>query len=255
VGAYGSAAIELVVTLFMVLAGVNFALHFKLLRGKPLEVLRDSELRLYGFVLGGGTVLLASDLLLTGRAGDVASALRLGGFQTTTIVTTTGYATADFDTWSAFSRALLFMLMFVGGCAGSTGGSVKVVRAMIVCKKLVVDLKRMVQPNAVLPVRVGRRAIPEEVVTSVTTFLIMFMSVFAAGGLILAMFGLDLVTAYSASAACLGNIGPGFGLVGPTRTYAPLPPPAKLVLVGMMIIGRLELYTVLVTLLLGRGRM
>jgi trk system potassium uptake protein TrkH len=252
IGGYGSAAIELVVTLFMVLAGVNFALHFKLLRGKPLEVLRDSELRLYVFILFAGAVLLASDLLLTGRVGDVLSALRLGAFQSTTIVTTTGFATADFDAWPAFSRALLFALMFVGGCAGSTGGSVKVVRSMIVCKKLVVELKRLVQPNAVLPVRVGRRAIPDEVVTQVTTFVIMFVTVFAAGGLILSMFGLDLVSAYSASVACLGNIGPGFGLVGPTQTYAPLPAPAKLVLVAMMIIGRLELYTVFVTLYLSR---
>jgi trk system potassium uptake protein TrkH len=250
VGAFGSAAIEMVVTLFMVLAGVNFALHFKLLRGRPLQVLRDSELRLYLFVLLAATVCVSGDLLRSGLQSDWLSALRLGAFQVTTIVTTTGFATADFDAWPAFSRALLFALMFVGGCAGSTGGSVKVVRAMIVCKKLFVDLRCMVQPNAVLPVRVGRRAIPDEVVTSVTTFLIMFVTLFAAGGLLLALLGLDLVTAYSASAACLGNIGPGFGLVGPTATYAPLPAPAKLVLVGMMIIGRLELYTVLVTLFL-----
>jgi trk system potassium uptake protein TrkH len=252
IGAFDSAAIELVVTLFMVLAGINFALHFKLLRGKPLEVLRDSELRLYVFVLFAATVLIASNLLLTGREGDILSALRLGAFQSTTIVTTTGFATANFDAWPAFSRALLFALMFVGGCAGSTGGSVKVVRVLIVFKKLAVDLKRLIQPSAVLPVRVGRRAIPEEVVASVTTFLILFVTTFAAGGLILAMFGLDLVTAYSASAACLGNIGPGFGLVGPTLTYASLPAPAKVVLTAMMIIGRLELYTVLVTLFLSR---
>ena len=246
------AAIQLVVTLFMVLAGVNFALHFKLLRGKPLQVLRDPELRLYLFILATAALFLAGDLLWTGRALDGAEALRLGAFQSVSIVTTTGFATADFDAWPTFSRALLFALMFVGGCAGSTGGSVKVVRAMIVVKKLVVDLKRLVQPNAVLPVRIGRRAIPEEVVTSVTTFLILFVTLFAAGGLVLAMLGLDLVSAYSASAACLGNIGPGFGLVGPVESYAPLPVTAKLVLVAMMIVGRLELYTVLVTLYISR---
>jgi trk system potassium uptake protein TrkH len=251
VGHY-AAAIQLVVTLFMVLAGMNFALHFKLLSGRPLQVLRDPELRLYLFILATAALFLAGDLLWTGRAVDAEEALRLGAFQSVSIVTTTGFATADFDAWPAFSRALLFALMFVGGCAGSTGGSVKVVRAMIVVKKLVVDLKRLVQPNAVLPVRIGRRAIPEEVVTSVTTFLILFMTLFAAGGLLLAMLGLDLVSAYSASAACLGNIGPGFGLVGPTESYAPLPAAAKLVLVAMMIVGRLELYTVLVTLYISR---
>jgi len=252
VGGYGSALIETIVTLFMFLAGVNFALHFKLLQGKPLQVLRDSEFRFYTFLVTAAAILLAADLYMSGQASEVLDALRLGAFQSTTIITTTGFATADFDAWPAFSRALLFVLMFVGGCAGSTGGSVKVARILIVGKKLAVDIKRLVQPHAVLPVRLGRRAVPEEVVTSVTTFFILFLALFAAGGLVLAMLGQDLVSAFSASAACLGNIGPGFGAVGPTHTFAPLPAPAKLVLVALMIIGRLELYTVLVTVYLGR---
>jgi trk system potassium uptake protein TrkH len=252
VGAFGSGAIELVVALFMILAGINFALHFKLLRGKPLALFRDSELRVYLFVLAAATVAIGFNLVLSGRVVEWGNALRLGLFQAATIVSTTGYATADFDAWPAFSRALLFALMFVGGCAGSTAGSVKVARAMIVVKKLAVELKRMVRPHAVLPVRFGRRAIPEEVVTSVTTFLLMYVSLFAAGGLVLAMFGIDLVTAYTAAAACLGNIGPGLEGVGPMQTYAPLPAPAKVVLIAMMLIGRLELYTMLVTLYLSR---
>ncbi len=252
IGAFGSGAIEIVTTLFMIVAGVNFALHFKLLRGKPLALLRDSELRVYLFILLAATIAISSNLLLTGHVTDLADAVRLGAFQATTIVTTTGYTTANYDGWPAFSRALIFALMFVGGCAGSTAGSIKVARVMIAFKKLAADLKRLVRPNAVLPVRFGRRAIPEDVVASVTTFLLMFAALFAVGGLVLAMFGLDLVTAYSASAACLGNIGPGLGLVGPTQTYAPLPAPAKLVLTALMLIGRLELYTMLVTLYLSR---
>lgn len=251
VAAYRSPAIEYVVTLFMVLAGVNFALHFKLLRGRVGEVLRDAELRLYLGILAICTLLVSLNLVwAAGR--DWLDALRLSAFQVTTMVTTTGFATDDFDAWPAFSRALLFALMFIGGCAGSTGGSVKVVRVMIVCKKLLVDVKRFVQPNAVLPVRIGRRAVPDEVVASVTTFLIMFVSLFAIGGLALAAFGLDLVSALSASAACLGNIGPGFALFGPTQNFSAVAGPAKLVLVGLMIVGRLELYTVLVTIYLGR---
>ena len=121
-------------------------------------------------------------------------------------------------------------------------------------KKLAADLKRLVQPHAVLPVRIGRRAIPDDVVAEVTTFFIMFMVLFAAGGLILALMDLDLVTSFAASAACLGNIGPGLGLVGPASSYAALPGPAKLVLVALMIVGRLELYTMLVTLYLIRRR-
>jgi trk system potassium uptake protein TrkH len=202
-------------------------------------------------VIGGTTLLLTVDLVLRQGSG-ILDALRLGVFQSTTIVTTTGFATADFDQWPAFSRVLLFLMMFIGGCAGSTGGSVKVARIMIVAKKLIVDLKRLLQPHAVLPVRIGPRAIPDEVVTSVTTFFILFLTLFAAGGLLLGLMGMDFVSAFSASAACIGNIGPGFGLVGPTQTYALLPDPAKLLLVGLMIVGRLELYTVLVLLFFWR---
>jgi trk system potassium uptake protein TrkH len=251
IAAFDSPAIEMVVTLFMVLAGANFALHFHWLRGRPGRLFGDSEFRFYVGVLGGTTLLLAADLVLR-NGNSVLDALRLGVFQSATIVTTTGFATADFDTWPAFSRVLLFLMMFVGGCAGSTGGSVKVARVMIVAKKLIVDLKRMLQPHAVLPVRIGPRAIPDEVVTSVTTFFILFLTLFAGGGLLLSLMGLDFVSAFSASAACIGNIGPGFGLVGPTHTFAPLPDLAKLLLVGLMIVGRLELYTVLVLLFLWR---
>jgi len=254
IAAYASPAIDWVIALFMLLAGANFALHFQVLRGRPGRLLADQEFRFYVAVVGGSALLVAGDLALHQGVAALES-LRLAMFQTTTIVTTTGYATADFDTWPAFSRVLLFLLMFVGGCAGSTGGSVKVARVMIVAKKLIIDLKRLVQPHAVLPLRIGRRAIPEDVVSSVTTFFILFLTLFAAGGLLLGLMGLDFVSAFSASATCLGNIGPGFGLVGPTQTYAPLPGAAKLVLTVLMIVGRLELYTVLVLAVLwGRQR-
>jgi trk system potassium uptake protein TrkH len=251
IAAFASPAIEMVVTFFMLLAGANFALHFQWLRGRPGRLFGDSEFRFYLGVIGGTTLLLTVDLVLRQGSG-ILDALRLGVFQSTTIVTTTGFATADFDQWPAFSRVLLFLMMFIGGCAGSTGGSVKVARIMIVAKKLIVDLKRLLQPHAVLPVRIGPRAIPDEVVTSVTTFFILFLTLFAAGGLLLGLMGMDFVSAFSASAACIGNIGPGFGLVGPTQTYALLPDPAKLLLVGLMIVGRLELYTVLVLLFFWR---
>jgi len=254
IGAFGSTGIELVVTLFMILAGINFALHFQVFRGRPMRLLGDPEFRFYSWLLLGGTVLLTVDLLAQRHVAGLATGLQHALFQVVTVVTTTGFSTADFGAWPSFSRVLLFLLMFVGGCAGSTGGSVKVARVMIVWKKLVVELKRLVQPRAVLPVRMGSKAIPEEIVTSVTTFFILFLVLFAVGGLVLAMTGLDPVSAFSASAACLGNIGPGFGEVGPTETYATLEPAAKLILVALMIVGRLELYTVLVTPFLFRTR-
>jgi len=247
VAGFDSFAVEMVIVAFMFLAGANFALHFQWIRGRPGPLFGDSEFRFYVGLLSVATVLLVSDLMLNQGEGLVG-ALRYGVFQATAIVTTTGFATADFEAWPHFSRALLFILMFVGGCAGSTGGSVKVARLMIVLRKMVADLKRILRPHAVIPVRLGQRAIPEAVVTSVTTFFILFLSLFAVGGLILSMMGHDLITAFSASAACLGNIGPGFNLVGPTQNYAFFEPQAKLVLVAMMIIGRLELYTILVML-------
>ncbi len=254
VGGFNRPAVEMVIVVFMILAGANFALHFQLLRGRPGPLFRDAEFRLYLTVIASATVLIAADLMINGGVGSLLEAVRLSSFQSTAIVTTTGFSTADFDQWPHFSRALLFLLMFVGGCAGSTSGSVKVVRGMIVLKKLAIDLKRLVRPRAVYPIRIGKRAIPEGVVTSVTTFMLLFVSIFAAGGLILSLMGLDMVTAYSASAAALGNIGPGQGLVGPAQNYAVLPGAAKLLLTGMMIVGRLELYTVLVLFFLGWRR-
>ena len=251
IAAFASPAIEMVIVLFMVVAGANFALHFHLLRGKPLPLVRDQEFRFYVTILAVATLLLSADLVIDGGR-SLLEALRLGVFQATSIMTTTGFSTDNFDAWPSFSRALLLLLMFVGGCAGSTSGSVKVVRVVIVTKKLIIDLKRLLQPHAVLPVRVGRRAIPDDVVASVTTFFMLFLMLFAAGGLTLALTGLDIVTAFSATAACLTNVGPGLELVGPSLTYAPLPASAKLVLTALMIIGRLELYTVLVLLFVGR---
>jgi trk system potassium uptake protein TrkH len=255
VGGFANPAIEMVVVFFMLMAGANFALHFHLIRGKPLPLLKDPEFRMFLGIIATATTLITLDLMVSSTYGNLWQALRYAVFQATSIVTTTGFATVDYEVWPAFSKAVLFLLMFVGGCAGSTGGSVKVVRIMIVLKKMVVDLKRMIRPHAVLPVRIGSKGIPEDVVTSVTTFFLLFLTLFALGGLLLSAMGAtDLVGAFSASAACIGNIGPGFGLVGPAQNYAFFPAPAKLLLVCLMIVGRLELYTAMVLLFLWRKK-
>jgi trk system potassium uptake protein TrkH len=230
----------------MILAGASFAVHYQWLRGKLSVLKRDSELHLYLGILAVGTIIVLLDLTLGEATASAFQALRLAAFQVVTIVTTTGFATADFDGWPQLSRVVLFVLMFTGGCAGSTGGSVKIVRLLIVFKKIAVDLKRMLQPHAVLPVRLGARGVPDDVVSSVTTFFVLFLMLFVVGGISLTVLGIDPVTAFSASAACLGNIGPGFGEVGPTMTYAGLPAAAQVLLAVLMIVGRLELYTVMV---------
>jgi trk system potassium uptake protein TrkH len=246
IGAYGG-AVQVVVTAFMWLAGINFVLHFNLLRGRPLKMLRDAEFRFYVGLAAIATLLVSVDLLLNDVAGPL-EALRLGAFQVASIGTGTGYTTADYDAWPHLARALLFILMFVGGCAGSTTGSLKVARVMIVVKQLGVELKRYLQPHGVFPVRMGRRAIPDEVASQVINYLMLFLTLFIAGGLVISATGLDLVTAFSASATSLANVGPGFAEIGPTRTMDHLPVVAKLVMIGLMITGRLELYTVLLAL-------
>ena len=252
IAAFESPTIEVVINLFMVLAGINFALHFKLLRGRFRRVFTDAELLFFLSVLSIATLLVTTDLVRSGR--DLLEALRLGAFQVVAICTGTGYATAAFDGWPRASVLILFFLMFVGGCAGSTSGSIKVVRILIALKKLVVDVRRVVQPHAILPVRVGPRAIPEDIVVSVTTFIGLFLTIFVFGALILAFTGLDLESALSVSVAALGNVGPALGDYGPMESYAPLHPVGKLTMVAMMIVGRLELYTVLVILVAG-GRL
>jgi trk/ktr system potassium uptake protein len=246
VAAFESPAVEWTVTLFMVLAGANFALHYQWLRGRFRGILSDPELRLYLGIVVAGSLLVTVNLLVSGIASSAPEALRLGFFQVASILTTTGFATTNFDGWPHVSRSLLWLVMFVGGCAGSTGGSVKVVRLLLVFKKIGADLRRMLQPRAVLPVRLGARAISEEVVSSVTTFFVLYLVLFVGGGFLLAMMGLDPETAFSASAACLGNIGPGFRGVGPTMNYGAVPGAGKVLLAVLMIVGRLELYTVMV---------
>ena len=251
VGGFDSVAVDLVVTFFMVVAGANFALHFQLFRGRPRKLVSDPEFRIYIGVLAAATVLIATNLVAQGGR-NLLDALQLAVFQATSIVTTTGFTTDNFAAWPNFAMVLLFLLMFMGGCAGSTAGSVKVVRNVIVFKRLGTDLRRMIRPHAVLPVRLGDRVIPDDIVTAVTTFFILFLTLFTAGGLSLVLLGIDPVTSFSASASCLTNVGPGFGLVSPGNTYEPLPDTAKLILIGQMIIGRLEIYTILILLFLRR---
>jgi trk system potassium uptake protein TrkH len=252
VAAFDSAAVEWTVLVFMILAGASFTLHYQWIRGH-FRVLRDDpEFRLYCAILLTATLVLTVDLLLQHVTTSGSDGLRWAGFQVVTMVTTTGFATADFDAWPDVSRTVLFLVMFVGGCAGSTGGSVKVVRLLIVFKKIGTDLKRVLQPRAVLPVRLGTKAIPEEVVSAVSTFFVLFLLLFLVGGFALTIMGVDHETAFSASAACLGNIGPGFGEVGPTMNYAGLPILGKALLSLLMIVGRLELYTVMVMLFFRR---
>jgi trk system potassium uptake protein TrkH len=248
IAGFESAAVEWVVALFMVLAGMNFSLHFHLFRRKRLRAWwNDEEWRFYIGVFAGFALLVAAGLWAAAGAG-LGEGLRLAAFQTATILTTTGFATADYSLWPTWCLGLLLPLMFVGGSAGSTGGGPKVMRVLVVLKQSASELRRLVHPRVVAPVRLNGRTVERQVVSSVYSFMGLYLGVFVVIGLILAGLGLDLVDAFSAAIACLGNIGPGLGSVGPAGNYAHLSDAAKWLLSLAMIVGRLEIYTVLVLL-------
>jgi len=245
VGALHSWAAELVIVVFMVVAGGNFALYLWVLAGKGKEALRDAELRLYLGLLGASTILVALSLLIAGSHQSPLHAFREALFQVVSIQTTTGFVTADFDTWNSFAKTLLVMLMFVGGCAGSTAGGIKVVRLLLLWKSAHRALAQAVHPRAVIPVRVSSRAVPDNLVMSVLAFFFLYVSLFAVGTLLVASSNVGLVTAASAVAATFNNVGPGLELVGATLNYAPIAPFGKVVLMALMLLGRLELLPIM----------
>ena len=250
IAAFDSAYIEIVIIVFMFLAGANFALHYRALRGRPQVFWRDPEFRFYT-VLWLGSCLLLSLNVWGGIYEGAGAALRAGFFQGTSIMTTTGFVTQDFNVWPSASRLLLVLLMFIGGCGGSTGGGIKVVRFLVILKRIARELGRAMHPRTIIKIKLGRQSLEESTVSNISSFFIIFVAIFAVASLAMTFYTPDMVTAASSVAATLGNIGPGLGAVGATETYASIPTAGKLILVACMLLGRLELYTVLV--LLHRG--
>jgi trk system potassium uptake protein TrkH len=246
VGAYNSAYFDYVITVFMFIAGANFALHYKLIIGKFDAHWKDFEFRTYLAITLVVTTVITLSNHLGGIYPNLSDSLRHGLFQTVSIGTTTGFGTADYEVWTPLAQILLFGLMFIGGSAGSTGGGMKVLRLIIVAKQALIELKKLIHPNAVIPLRVGERVIPRDVVYSVIGFFLLYVLLFVFVSLVLAFMGIDLMTSAGAAASCLGNIGPGLGKVGPTDNFAFFPVPAKWILAITMMVGRLEIYTVLV---------
>jgi trk system potassium uptake protein TrkH len=233
---------------FMFLAGASFALHYRALR-RPGEYLRSAEFSLYSFIVFGGVVIIVGGLL--GPGVEIASAVRDATFTAVSIITTTGYTTADFGAWRPALQVFVVGLMFFGGMAGSTAGGVKTYRIGILSKAAEVDLRRLVHPRGVFVIRFGKDRLREEIVESVQSFFLFYMFLFMTGTFLLSFLDanaseqLDLITTASAVASSLGNIGPGLGEVGPAGHYAGLPGSGKWLLSGLMIIGRLEIFPVL----------
>ncbi len=244
IGQYDSAYFDTVITLFMFLAGANFALHYMMLKGKPGSWWKDSEFRFYTLLTVGAIVTVVLFLTLSGTYDNAFQALRDAAFQVVSILTTTGYVTVDYELWPFYTQALLFVFMFIGGCAGSTGGGMKNIRIMVVLKQVRQELFRLLHPRAVIPLRIGGIIVGRDAIGAITCFFVLYVTLFAVFSVIMGALGMDVMTAMASVAATLGNIGPGLGAVGPTDNYAAIPPAGKWVLSLCMLLGRLEIFTV-----------
>jgi trk system potassium uptake protein TrkH len=238
---------------FMFLAGMNFTLHYSLLSGRWRPLARNQELRVYVLIVSLATVGITALLWVQGTGGIEAS-FRAALFQTTAIITTTGFASADYEQWLPPAQVLILLLMLIGGCTGSTSGSIKVLRHMIVAKEARISMRKLLHPRGVFVYKVEGTPVSPDTLASVSGFLLLYLLTLAAGILALTLLGLDALTALGAAATTLGNVGPGFGQVGPSETYALIPAPALWVMSALMLLGRLELYTVLILLTRGYWR-
>jgi trk system potassium uptake protein TrkH len=245
IAGYDSAAVEWIICGFMFLAGANFALQFRAL-SRPGLLVRNEEFRVYSVIVLVATVLVAGFLWQAG--GQFTDTVRQGLFQTLSILTTTGYASVDFNLWGDQTRMILLVLMFIGGCAGSAAGGPKVLRHMLIGRYTLTELRRTLHPRAVLPVKAGGKVISDTVMRTVLVFFLFYVLTFALCAMAVILLGADLVTGVTATMATLGNVGPGLGDVGPMASYGHLHPLSKLVLTGAMWVGRLEVLTVLALL-------
>lgn len=243
VGSY-SPAVHWIIGTFMLLASCHFSMYFVLLKGRWRTVLADPELRFFAFVV------LLSILIITFNISppdfsNFGATLHHSTFQVFSIISSTGYATTDYDQWPTLSKAVLLLLMFIGGCAGSTAGGIKSIRILLMLKLVQAEIVKLFHPRAVVQIRVARKSVPISTMSTTTAFFFSYILIFALGTLLLSLENLDLFSAISASAAALGNTGSGFGAVGPLKNYAAFSDFGKLVLTSLMFLGRLEIFTVL----------
>jgi trk system potassium uptake protein len=243
VAGFNSLAVEITILVFMILAGVNFGLYFRLARGDWRAVYCDPELRAYIIIMTIGVTLVS--VAISPMKESIWTALRHGSFAVATVQTETGFATDDYNLYPDFARLLLIGLMIVGGCAGSTSGGIKISRLLVAGRAFVNDLIRSFRPHAVLAVRVGGVAIDSNTVREVALYIGAYLMLMLVGGLALSAMGLGIMESLTASASALGNCGPGLGAVGPMANYSLVPSAAKLLLAGLMVLGRLEILTVL----------
>ncbi len=242
---WDSPFIHYVIIIFMFLAGTNFSVSYFALKGKFSKVKKNEEFRFYLFFTLIFTFIIFFVLLIY-RMGNTEKSFREALFQVVSIMTTTGYATADYCRWPTATIILIFSLMFIGGSAGSTGGGIKVARIVVVLKNIFAEFKRLIHPRAIIPIRLNGKSIPDSIVNNIMIFVLSYVIIFLVSTVIMTFMGLDIMSAMGSVAATLGNIGPGIGSVGPAENYADIHALGKWWLSFLMLIGRLELFTVLI---------
>lgn len=241
-----SAYTQYIIIIFMVLAGTNFAIHYFALSRQFKKIRKSEEFSFYLSIIAIITTIIATGLLLSPLDIGFEKAFRDSLFQVVSVITTTGFVSADYLLWPSSVWIFILALFFVGGSAGSTGGGVKVVRILVLVKNSVLEFKRLMHPKAVLPVRISGKPVPQNVMFVVISFFLLYMATFAAGTIAMTFTGLDFMSAMGASASCVGNVGPAFGNLGPVSNYASVTDIGKWILSFLMLLGRLELLTVLI---------
>ena len=248
IGYFNSATIDWLITLFMFLGGVNFTLYFAALRKKSLKRFwENQEFRAYLYITLISGILIS--LYLWKDYGSFLEAARYGFFQVVSLFTTTGFMSTNYEVWPAFTLGILFFVMFIGGSAGSTSGGIKTGRWLVLWKNTGLELKKQFHPKAVFSLRIGSNHYSEGIIVGILQFIALYFFILIIGSLTISFLGFDLLTAFTSALACLGNIGPGFGEVGPAENYSHIPALGKYILSLLMLIGRLELYTILVLFL------
>jgi len=244
IAAYGSPTIEIIITLFMLLFSVNFSLYFLMLCGKVREALKSDELRFFLCVVGGSVLLIALNIRM--RYASMGEAVRHAAFQVASIISTTGFASVDFNLWPEFSRVLLVLLMFIGACAGSTGGGIKCSRVLLLLRCIKREIQQVIHPRSVHVVKLDGRVVEENALRSVQIFFAAYMMITLLATLVVAVDNFSFGATFTAVVSCISNIGPGLEQVGPMGNFSAFSPVSKLVLSLCMIVGRLEILPVLV---------
>jgi trk system potassium uptake protein TrkH len=239
---------QYVIIVFMILAGTNFTLHYLALHSKFKKLWANQEFKVYMGIIFIITILITIGLLLYNLNDTLEASFREALFTVVSILTTTGFVTADFLIWPTSIWIMIFTLMFIGGSAGSTGGGIKISRHLLLVKNSWVELKRAIHPQAVIPVKFNGKSVSQQIIFNVMAFFLLYIMIFVTGVVVMAFLGMDFETSIGSVAATLGNIGPGIGGVGPTENYAFFSPFAKWFLSFLMLLGRLELFTVLIVI-------